>query len=230
MLTVFAGLSTAAVTEMANESTTFDNESNISIEVEWNDSVSTDSTADVTFHEESAWSIDGDEVSGDALASDTLSGTVAEFDADNVTDATAYDVELDSSSTTVTVNASDIADDGTVDLADHTSSTITVDDTILSVTASAEVVASGSIDANAGSTTITEYTESDGLEDGTEYRVLVEADDADALEVMIDGVDDPLAGLVDGSPGFGVSAAAGSIALVVVIGAAAATARKVGGN
>ena len=217
----FAAIGAGATTEMENDTFTFDNDSNVTVEVDWNDSIDDpdNATADVTIYEEGAYQIDGDDWT-DNMASTTLNGTVAEFD--NVTAGASYDVELNASATTVTVSASDIADDGTVDLSGHTDATLTSDDEILSVTASAETVVMDSIGAVEGNTIEMEYTTDDGLEDGAEYRVLVEADDTEADEVIVsDGtVGGIFTGLSDGSPGFGAGVA------LVAIAAAAMLARR----
>ena len=216
-----AAIGAGATTEMANDTFTFDNDSNVTVGVDWNDSIDDpdNATADVTIYEEGAYQIDGDDWTDD-MASTTLNGTVAEFD--NVTAGASYDVELNDSATTVTVSASDIADDGTVDLSEHTSDNVTADDEILSVTASAETVVMDSIDAVEGNTIEMEYTADDGLEDGTEYRVLVEADDTEADDVIVsDGtVGGLFTGFSDGSPGFGV------VVAIAAIAAAAGIARR----
>jgi len=214
----FAAIAGAATSEQANTTAEFDNESNVTVEIEWNESISDveNTSANVSFYDEDAWQIDGDDVTDSALNSTTLNDTVAEFDPDNVTAGASYDVELNQSNTTVTVNASDIADDGTVNLSDHTSDSITSDDEIVSVTANAQLIVDDSIAAEEGNTTTTEYTSDDGLEDGTEYRVLVEAPDSAVDSVTVD------AGAVGGFFG-GDSAAAGSasfglVAIVLVLG------------
>lgn len=229
VLSLFAGVAAAAVTDMANEEVTFDNESNLTVAVNWTTDADTTQTADVTIKHEGAYQIDGDDVTDGHLTATTLNGTVAEFDPDNVTDGVTYDVELDQSATTVSVPASSIPDDGTVDLSTHTSSTLTADDTVLSVTANADTVVSDEIAADPGNETESEYTESDGLEDGTVYRVVVSADDTEAESVTVDaGIANPLAGVADGNPGFGVGAALGALVAAALVVVAAVSYR--GGN
>lgn len=175
----------AAAAEVGNESVEFDNTSNLTVTVAWNDSAATNATADVDVYDAGAFDVDGADVTDDALNSTTLDGTTAEFDTANVTDATTYDVELDQSNTTVTISTSDL-ENGSVDLSAHTDTAITADDTILSVTATAETVAVDSLDADPGNETDVEFTEDDGLEDGEEYRVLVDGPEGDVDDVEID--------------------------------------------
>ncbi|WP_226006613.1 PGF-CTERM sorting domain-containing protein [Natrinema salinisoli] len=225
-LAAMAAVGMAAVTDMANEQVQFDNESNLTVGVTWNESAASDATADVTVQYEDAYVIDNDTVTDSHLNSTTLSGTTAEFDTANVTDGTSYDVELDSSATTVTVPASEINEtDGTVDLSQHTSDSLTSDDTILSATVMADDVISDSFTANPGNETNATYTEDDNLTDGTMYRVIVSADDTEADSVTVD--DGSIGGIFggsDGSPGFGVGVA------IAAIGTAGAVARRKSGG
>jgi len=213
LLVGMAAVGTAATTEMANTTATFDNSSNFTVSVAWNDSATTSDTADVSIYSEGAYSIDGDDVTSSHLSATTLNGTTAEFNATAVPIAATFDVELDQSNTTVTVSSANISDDGTVDLSSHTSDTLTSNDTILSVTATANTVVSSSIAADPGNTTDTEYVEADGLEDGTDYRVIVTADDTLVDSVTIDsGAVGGFFGGSDGSPGFGIVTAIAAIA------------------
>ncbi|WP_436347693.1 hypothetical protein [Natronorubrum sp. FCH18a] len=212
------GAASIAVTDMANEPVVFDDSANVTVEVDWMDDADSSATADVTIYGESAYQIDGDDVTDSHLDSETLNETVAEFDDSNVSNDTTFDVELDQSATTVTVGSADIADDGTVDLSDHTSDTLTADDTILSVTATADSVVSDSMTADPGNTTDAEYTDADGLVDGDEYRVIVSADDTEADSVTVDdGSVGGIFGGSDGSPGFGAAVAIAAIAVACVV-------------
>ncbi len=212
---------TAATVEIANKTATFDNSSNVTVSVDWNDSASNSSTADVEFYHADAYALDGDDETHN-LSSTTLNGTTAEFIEGNVTTGTDYDIELNQSSTTVTVAASNITN-GTVDLSNHTSSNITSGDEILSVTAHAQLVVSDAISAEPGNTTETEYTEADGLEDGTEYYISVTVTDSEVDSATIDaGALGGFFGGSDGSPGFGI------VTALVAIAAAAGVARRRG--
>ena len=87
--------------------------------------------------------------------------------------------------------------------------------------ATATVVLEDTIAAEVGNTTSATYTTDDGLEDGTDYRLIVEADDTEAEEVTVS--DGAVGGFLigsDGSPGFGVGVA------IVAIAAAAMVARR----
>ncbi len=119
-----ASIGTAATTEMANETVTVDNSSNLTVSVDWNESITdpANATADVAIY-----------------------------------NATEYDD-------------------------DPANATLVLEDTIAS---------------DPGNTTDTEYTESDGLVDGDDYRVLVTADDLEADSVTID--DGSLGGIFPGS-------------------------------
>lgn len=179
--------------ELTTETVEFTNSTDpITVGVDWNGSIaSSTETADVTVLGESAHQINGTDVTGD-LATETLNGTVAEFE--NVTAYTTYDIQLDQSATTVTLASSDIADDGTVDLSAHTSDSLTADDTVLSVTASADTVLSESFAADAGNVTEVDYNETDGLTKGETYRVFVHGTDAEIDDVWIETGGGPLFG------------------------------------
>ena len=129
-----AAIGAAETTEFTNETIEFDADENVTVDVDWNDSIDDpDATADVTFY-----------------------------------NATEYDD-------------------------DPETATVVLDD---------------AIDADEGNTTSTEYTDADGLEDETEYRLLVEGDDTEVDDVTID--DGTVGGFFpgsDGTPGFGVGVA-----------------------
>ncbi|MFC4247242.1 hypothetical protein ACFOZ7_09570 [Natribaculum luteum] len=219
---------TAATTEMANETVTFDNESNLTVDVTWNESITdpANATADVDVYGEDAFLVDGDDVTNSALNATTLNGTIAEFDSANVTANTTYTVDLNASTAgTVDVPSADIADDGTVDLSNY--GTITTDDEILSVTASADLVAQNVLSADPGNTTSVTFDESNGLVDGDEYRVLVTADDLEADSVTID--DGTFGGIIGGSDGSG-SALVGLVVIVGLVAGGAWLSRDNGGR
>ncbi|MFC6716267.1 PGF-CTERM sorting domain-containing protein [Natrialbaceae archaeon GCM10025810] len=150
LLASFLAIGTAAADneELANESVTFDNESNVTVSVDWNESID-----------------DVDNASADV----------------SVYNGTEYDDDP--------ANATEVLTD--------------------------------EIDAEENETTETEYTEDDDLEDGEEYRVLVDADDTEADDVTIDD------GSVGGGGWFGGdgsneggSAIAGLAIITLAIGAA----------
>ena len=119
-LAAIAGLGSAATTEMYNDSVSFDNSSNVSVSIDWNSSISdpTNTTADVTFYNQSEYNTDP---------------------------------------------------------------------------ANATVVVSDTIASDPGNTTTVNYTETDGLVDGTDYQLIVTADDTAADSIEVD----------DGSSGIG---------------------------
>lgn len=208
-----AAVGVAAV-DMANEPVTFDDEDNLTVEVDWDDDAATDATADVTIFGEDAYQNDGDTVENYTA---TLNGTVLEVDDDIIPHAT-YAAELDASATTVDVDSSAFDDDGTVDLADHTEDTLTEDDDVLSVTVTSVTVVSDTLESDPGNTTDATYSSADGLEDATDYRVQVSADDTEAESVTID--DGTVGGFLtgsDGTPGFGVGVAIVAIATAGVV-------------
>ncbi|QLG51082.1 PGF-CTERM sorting domain-containing protein [Natrinema halophilum] len=83
--------------------------------------------------------------------------------------------------------------------------------------ANATVVLSDTIAASAGNTTNATYTESDGLVDGAEYRLIVEANDSAADSVSVD--QGSVGGLFSGD-GAAASSAAGLAAIVVLLAGA----------
>ncbi|QSX00897.1 PGF-CTERM sorting domain-containing protein [Haloterrigena alkaliphila] len=147
LLVGFAAIGTAATTEQYNDTVTFENDSNVTVDVTWNDSISDveNASASVTFYNASEWNDDP---------------------------------------------------------------------------ANATVVLEDSIAAEEGNTTSTEYTDADGLEDGTDYRLVIEADDTEAEDISVDdgsGWYGLIPGGSDGSPGFGAGIAVVAIALIAVV-------------
>ena len=158
-----------------------DENDSVSAEAIWFDDANDTASATANVYESAAYDIDGTDVT-DHTASTTLNGTVAEFD--TVTNTTTYDIELNQSEAgTVTVSATDFADDDTVDLSQHTSQNMTADDDIVSVTATAGVVSTTTLDADPGNSTTAEFDTSGSLDANTEYVIVVSGDDAHLEDV-----------------------------------------------
>ena len=179
----------AAMTDFESEPFELaDDNDSITVEAIWFDDADSAAEADVMIYHDDAYAINGTDVSDD-LASDTLNGTHAEFA--TVTNGTTYDIELNQSEAgTVNVSSGDIADDGTVDLTQHTSQNITSDDDILSVTATADPVVSDTIVSDPGNTSSVEYGTDFGLEPGTTYTTVVTGDDASLEDAQFSTDDD----------------------------------------
>jgi len=223
-----AAIGTAAVTEMANETVTFDNESNLTIEVEWNETLNdTSTTADVTVYGESAYQQNSTAVGN---YSGTLNGTILEVQ-DPIVNHTTYTADLETSNAStvdIPYTAFDTSGDtATVDVTNHTSSSVTADDNVTALTTTANTVVSDSIASDAGNVTSATYNETHGLVDAREYRVIVSADDTEAKSVTVD--DGSLGGLFGGSAEAG-GGFVGLVGVVMVVGMAAYVAKRQGGS
>lgn len=95
--------------------------------------------------------------------------------------------------------------------------------------ATATAVLEDSISVEAGTEITVEYTEADGLEHDTDYRLVVEGNDSEVDSVSIEDLDDPWGGLADGSPGFGVAGAIGAIGVAAIV-VVAVVSRREGGD
>ncbi|MFC6767473.1 hypothetical protein [Natrinema soli] len=187
----------------------------ITVSVDWNESAASTDSATVTFENETAAANAGD-VTGD-LESETLNGTVLNLS--TVHPAGSYDVALNQSEAgTVSVASSAIADDGTVDLSGETSGNLTTDDTVDSLTFSADTLYTDSISADAGNTTDAEYNQTGTvLELGNEYRVVVTGPDSAIDSASIEDSSGFLGGVF---PSGGGDLGGGMLAGLAVIGLA----------
>ncbi|SFC65220.1 PGF-CTERM protein [Halobiforma haloterrestris] len=206
------------------ENTTIETTSNTSyveLDIEFAETMenTSEETVEFTTYTEAAYQDDGTELSD---YDETLSGTTLTVNED-VHDHATYDVELDSSATTVTVDGTAFADDGTVDLSGETSDSLTSDDTVLSISVTADTIITDTVTGTPNDTVTNEYQLSDtGFESGVEYRALVEVGNANNIASGYVAPDDATIGGgffdgADGSPGFGVGVAIAALATAGVL-------------
>ncbi|SDC06166.1 hypothetical protein [Natrinema hispanicum] len=208
-----------------NETVSLTNDTEpITVSVDWNESASAE-TANVTFENETAANNTGD-VTND-LASSTLNGTILNLS--TVYPEGTYTATLNQSEAgTVSVDPSAFDASGTIDLSTQTSGNLTTDDTINSLSFSADTLLSDSLTADAGNTTEAEYNQSDAdLDPGNKYRVTVTGPSSAIDSASIDDSSGLFGGVLAGSSdlgGGGVLVGLGVIG-AAVIGAAVFTMR-----
>ncbi|WP_249038755.1 PGF-CTERM sorting domain-containing protein [Haloterrigena salifodinae] len=101
----FAAIGGAATTEMANETVSFSNDSNVTVDVVWNDSISdpANASASVTFYNATEFEDSGTNatvVLSDSIAADEGNTTSTEYtEADGLEDGTDYQVVVDADDT-----------------------------------------------------------------------------------------------------------------------------------
>lgn len=207
----------ASAEEITNETVTLDESTEpIVVGVEWNDSITDPSTATATveIYNESAYSASVD-------APDTLNGTVLELNESDVFVDATYSVDLEGSTgAPFEVGGDEFGADGSVDLTtiddyDSGSDSITADDTVTGVDVTADTLLTDSIDADEGNTTEREYnaTDANALENGEEYRVLIDATESEVDDAWIE--DSAAAPIIGGEGG----AAVGVGVVLLVLGA-----------
>ncbi len=217
-----AAAQTASLDTIENSTIETTNETEyVELDIEFADSFNDTSEESVEFtsYQEAAWQDNGTEVGN---YTGTLNGTTLKVQ-DEIHDHATYAVELNQSATTVNVNGTEFASDGTVDLTTVTADSITADDTVLSLTITADTVVTDTVTGGPSDTVNVRYQlNTTSFEQQMEYRVFVETGDKSNIQSGYVSPDDATigGGFFDGDdaqPGFGVGVAIVAIAVAGVV-------------